>query len=382
MVKYSKNKPFWLGFIIMIFVLFTSSSLLNFLVDPYGVFRFVELRGFNLNKEDGIHEQLRYSKAMSIPRVSANTVIFGTSVVMRGINPADFNNDYGKIYNNGVYVLRLPEAVKYLERVVKYIKPDNVIYGLDFFTFKSDAKYTGGFKESWTDQEQLLDLSALLFGGETFVKSLETVLRNLHSPDLRLDFKKNGYRYDSELISNIQNGKDDVSARRDRMINHWSNSFLNAEYPKVNLEYLQEFIDICKENNINLKLYISPAHWTYYETIWQIGEWESYESWIRTLTDIADENSVELFDYSGWNDITTERMSSEMKYWIDPGHFSSLTGVYIIDGINDKYPDNNIKVRLKNETVESILDDKKKLRREFVLSNRERVDNVVKNLSQ
>ncbi len=58
----------------------------NYIVDPYGFFRTVEIKGFNQQKE-GVRNNIRYIKLIEIYLRKPKTILMGSSRVHDSINP-------------------------------------------------------------------------------------------------------------------------------------------------------------------------------------------------------------------------------------------------------------------------------------------------------
>lgn len=59
----------------------------NAVVDPYGMYRMVEIEGFNAQKP-AIYNRVRLSKAYDIRRIMPRTIILGTSRTHLGLRPS------------------------------------------------------------------------------------------------------------------------------------------------------------------------------------------------------------------------------------------------------------------------------------------------------
>ncbi|GFZ91240.1 hypothetical protein [Okeania sp. KiyG1] len=74
---------------------------------------------------------------------------------------------------------------------------------------------------------------------------------------------------------------------------------------------------MCQENNIKLILFISPSHATQWEAIRATGEWSTFEEWKREVVKITP-----VFDFSGYNTITTEPIHNDMENYRDNSHYT------------------------------------------------------------
>ena len=86
---------------------------------------------------------------------------------------------------------------------------------------------------------------------------------------------------------------------------------------------LRSVIDICRQRGIKLKLFISPCHATEWEVIRDAGFWRVFEQWKRGIVAMAS-----VCDFSGYNSITIEPISNNMKNYIESSHYRKKWGIW------------------------------------------------------
>ncbi|NET54597.1 MAG: hypothetical protein F6K09_40225, partial [Merismopedia sp. SIO2A8] len=121
------------------------------------------------------------------------------------------------------------------------------------------------------------------------------------------------------------------------------------------LRELQTVVELAQTHDIELKLFISPTHATLMESLWMKGLSPQYEDWKRAVVAIAP-----VWDFSGYNSITTEPLSKRMENYVDTSHYSSAVGDLILSQILDgdsssELPD-DFGVWLTPNTLESHFD--------------------------
>ena len=138
---------------------------------------------------------------------------------------------------------------------------------------------------------------------------------------------------------------------------------------------LKDIIDICKENGINLYMYISPAHASLDgEGIYSAGLYSSFEDWKRKLSGVASSYNVPLVDFSGYNSITTEKVATPMRYYWDSSHFTEEVGNVILDTIiNGK---ESFGVYLTPDNIEKHLTLNKENRVNYIRQNQDYIDDL------
>jgi hypothetical protein len=109
---------------------------------------------------------------------------------------------------------------------------------------------------------------------------------------------------------------------------------------------LRSLIRTAGVNQIPLTLYIHPYHADFLEMLTEMRLWESFEDWKRRLAAELNEPRlgsarVRLFDFSGFNDYTTEPVPapgdtiSAMRWYWEPGHYKSALGERVLTALFD-----------------------------------------------
>jgi hypothetical protein len=146
----------------------------------------------------------------------------------------------------------------------------------------------------------------------------------------RNEFLANGYRPASSVFYQL------VDYKKLHYYTHWifladegSGTPYYGRYKQDDQTFqcLSEFLDICNKHNIKCVLYITPAHALLDgEGIFVSGLWDEMEAFKRKVTNISAAHNVALWDFSGYNYITTEKVQSPMNYYWDASHFTEAVG--------------------------------------------------------
>ena len=357
---------------------------INYVVDPYGLYRKIDLKGFNQQKE-GVRSKIRFVKALELPLRKPKTVILGSSRAHEAINPDDIelsDQQYAPAYNLGIDMLRIHEAADYLQFAVNNSNIKRVIFGLDFFMFNSLQESEVGFDPSLISSRPsiLQYLKSTLISGSAFIDSVRT-LKQSNAQTARREFLSNGYRPAKMVFF----GLSDYAA-----LHYYTNfTFLS---PKSNTKYYGEFslnkkvffdferiLKICKEKKIDLKMYISPAHADLEgEGLRATGNWNLFENWKRKLVDLSDQYGYSVWDFSGYNSITTESVKTPMKNYWDSSHFDEQIGHLIIKRIfrNNGGVPSDFGVLLNKESIDSELLKVRLQRSLYESGNRQRIETL------
>ncbi|NTU72323.1 MAG: hypothetical protein HGB10_10980 [Coriobacteriia bacterium] len=93
-------------------------------------------------------------------------------------------------------------------------------------------------------------------------------------------------------------------------------------------EDLQNMVNIARENDIELVVIVNPIHVRLLEGLRDRGLGDEYVTWMRRLTQITP-----VWDFSGYNAVTTEPVTDEMVYYSDPLHPTYKTSGIVLSRI-------------------------------------------------
>lgn len=374
----------WLG---LTGALLCTSALVNLVVDPYGLFRLIDLPGFNSVKpKAGAHGGM--VKAYQVLRVRPRGLILGNSRAEVGLDP---HNPAWPKSAQPVFNLALPgtgtqTTVRYLQHVLHAVhgdaKPSVVVWGIDFMDFLVEARQQRKAIAPGKEGRRLLALpdgsanpgrpiqiardhaeSTLTLS--TFLDSLETLAArsNPYSADLTprgfnpmRDYQAiaatEGYR---SLFRqrDMQNMRDYL--RRPRDIYDADGRSSPA------LDDLRQVIKLCGEHGIDLRLVIYPYHAHLLEIFRLSGHWPAFEGWKRAVVHIVDEETrsrgvfnVSIWDFSAGNELTGETVPdkgnrrTKMRWYWEAGHYKRELGDLMLNRIFDKanveYPEFGIQL--------------------------------------
>lgn len=357
---------------------------LNLTVDPYALFNSSVFNGINQRKE-GLRNKVRFIKPIAVYLQKPKTLLMGSSRVWKAMNPENpLLQEYPPVYNLGVDLSRIREIRILLEHAIKNSEISRVILGVDFFMFNSLQRTNYGFDEKLVGKRMdIVDLFPTIFSVDALVDSYYVMKYSNQEPLLKT-FLPNGYRpqYDSD-------GKVDIKSYEN--FHYYTNWIFLTPTPDPTLYYSKMLLDdevfrefekvllLCNKNHIDLKLYISPAHATLEgEGIKALGKYEDLENWKRRITIIADQYKVPLWDFGGYNSVTTETVKTPMKFYLDSSHFTELVGDMIIKRIfsTDRMPV-DFGVRLTPENIDAHLYNVRVNREKYVADHRQEIKNLL-----
>ena len=330
-----KHKKYLLTVSIFVLSLLLVIGFFNYLVDPYGPFRFIDVKGFNQQKE-GTRSLIRYVKALEMPLRKPRTILIGSSRVHDGINPEHpLLQEYPPVYNMGINMLRIREAYEYLKHCTINSPIKRVVFGIDFFMFNAAEEVNPSFDSALVGRKiGVWDyLHTPLYTQDALNGALATLKISRKQAERR-EFLSNGYRPGQFVFYKLKDY---------RKLHYNTNAIFLTNKPGATPYYasfkiseetyrlFEKFIVLCKERNIDLKIFISPAHANLDgEGILAAGLWKELEEWKRKITEICHQQKVVLWDFSGYNSVTTETVRTPMQYYWDSSHYTEKTSDLIL----------------------------------------------------
>ncbi len=321
---------FNLTFVVITFPGLLATGLLNIAIDPYGVIDSPVLAGVNQLKPEQFNH-VRLFKATDTIRVKPKTVILGSSRSDIGIDPQHpaFANE--PAYNLALVGPNMYEVSRYFEHALAN-QPNlkTVVLGIDFFMFNKNWKNSPDFKESRLEKTSFKaqDLLNISFSTSALQASKQTIRSSLESEAYYL-YRPDGLRY-------VYGDEPDEPLERkfEKMLGGFlagEKSYQRHQFSQMHLDSFREIVEICQEKNIELKVFISPPHATQLEAIRVSGAWSEFEDWKRTIVAVTP-----VWDFSGYNSMTTEPINEEMRNYWDSSHYRKEVGDLILNRLFDK----------------------------------------------
>lgn len=302
-------------------------GLINWLVDPQDIFKTPNY--WNINHEKITKDRNdRLYKAVDVVRLQPDIIIIGSSRTKQGIDPesAVLPSDEN-VYNLSLNGANFYEVRRYIEHAV-YNQPEleQIIIGLDFFMFNQDLDNQPTFKESRLEKEHIIvsDIVQNLFSLDTLVNSFQIVEASIESPaTVTDDYGDNGFMPRLDLLENGE-----TIWRFHQSLRLYYSLHSNYQFSESYWNDFKYIVELCKQNNIDLKVFISPAHATRWEAINTTEKWAVFEQWKRQLVEL-----VPLWDFSGYNSITTEPIDKYMNNFMDESHYTPEIGELVLQRI-------------------------------------------------
>ncbi len=352
MKSYQRYSLYLLGLFLIQSIFFSG---FNFLIDPYGIFNTPAMVGINKIKPEK-RKQVRLFKAIAVARLKPQMVFLGSSRTEFGLSTSHpVLRQFQPAYNLALPSPNMYEVRRYLEHAIANNQLQQVVLGIDFFMFNVFLANTPDFNENRLEKTEitLQDTINSIYSIDVLLASLVTVRHNHQKPNGLDYFYPDGSRTENrDIIFGNQ------PMRKIMRAGLQQNTFLAKQNParryqlsQKNLNELQTIVNLCREHQINLKIFISPAHATHWESIRVGGFWPVFEQWKREIVKI-----YPIWDFSGYNSITTEPISDDMKNYLDSSHYTQAIGNLILNRIfqtNQEKVPSDFGILITPENVES-----------------------------
>jgi len=332
----------------------TAVLALTVLVDPFGMIGLVEIEGFNASKPH-MFSNARLVKAHYIGRVKPRGLILGSSRADVGLDAdyAGWPPTARPVFNASIPSARIQEIYYYLRYAHAQSGLKRIVIGLDFFAFDERIKAEPGFDVARLDPDGFgpWRIATIRDQFTAFLSygAVSASISTLRSQDqYAVRYLPNGGQDPRRREWNIsQKGGHHaafLASLRETVTSRDGVAMLaygpSDENRNVELGWFLELLRFCKHEGIDVYLLISPAHALWLESIWELGAWADYERWKRDLVRIVDRVTheapgapvIELWDFSGFNAITTEPVpprdasGARMRWYWDASHYKAATG--------------------------------------------------------
>jgi len=369
----SKRYQFFnLTFLITVGIALLGTGAMNIAIDPFGVFHIPKIQGFSQDKP-GKKDDDRLFKTSDIIYIQPKTIIMGSSRVRQGIDPvhpALFNKPS---YNLGLNGINAYEQLRYLRHAIANQKDLKVVVlEVDLFMFNGALKTQAAFDGNRLEKNHLTlkDIIDTTLSWNAIQASSQTLV---HSFEDRNNPATANYG-DQGFLPYRNINKKETQARFKASINQYLEFHNKYQLSEQFIENFKQLVELCREKNIELKVFISPAHATQSEVIRLTGQGQTYETWKRQIVNI-----IPVWDFSGFNSVTTAKIDNKMDKYSDNSHFMPFIGGFILDRLfsyqTDKIPQ-DFGVWLTPNNIEAHLQKTRRDREKWAIDHPDEVDLV------
>ena len=339
---------------------------MNALVDPFGMTRAAKHPGWNALKP-AVYRRVRLAKAYDVRHDAPRAIVLGTSRSHLGLRMTHPGWSEGPRYNLAFDGAMTREMFAYLEHAQSVRPLAQVVLGLD--TWHLSTRPSGsrpGFDPGLLlDGAGIVPKTRVLVGDLRVLASLDTLFASydtVRGQDPREPewLAPDGQRLGELFFRRAGELFHDQSPRAyfesyDREEIGWRvappEPPADAVEPtpsappdpsQSSLAWIFRIIDFCRDQGIDLRIYLTPMHAHQCEIAARNGEWRDVETAKRALAEhlAADTarhphaTAIPLWDFTGYSSVTTEALpvdGGEMRYYWDSSHFKEVVGDWVLD---------------------------------------------------
>ena len=327
---------------LLLSVLFFSMGLFGiYALDPAGVNNRFD---FGLIKDSEL--TLRTQKFVELNRVKPNTILLGGSR-MHFMNPKlieKYTND--RVYNIAFSISTLEEQYQFLKYSIDNFDIKNVVIGLNLYTFSQNLK-----------ANENSDYDAEIFTkGFTLLKQMKYYMEfPLHK--YFADYVAKGYSKPlfkdggrTEYSEYLYTSNKSWEAREKEVVDGYSRFYYNEylTWGDRGFNYLRDMVKLCKQHNINLKLFTTTVHNSQFDILKKLNKTDIYLKWKKELASIAP-----YYDFMYYHNI-----SKNADNYNDPSHLLQRQGDLYFYKIFKNKPltkENDIGILVTKDNIESHL---------------------------
>lgn len=349
----NRYRKFFLSLIVLIVFNSLTIGAVNAFVDPYNVVNNRPIDRVNVLKPES-GKDARQFKAINVMRIKPKTIFLGNSRTDIGLDPEHSALvSHAPVYNLAIPAGDIYEAMQYFQHALAN-QPNlkRVVIGIDLVAFEqrdSIGALHPRQEELLKQTNYIRHLPSLLFSTDTFTSSILTVSSNLADEPMRENYLSNG-----RLIrTNPPELSTQEAFRRHLKMAYFDNWYKDYQISQKQLDAFRTIVEICQQRNIDLKIFISPAHATQWEAVHASNLWTTFETWKKEIVKITP-----VWDFSGYNSITTEPLTDEMQNYLESSHYVKEIGDFVLNRLFDyqleKVPD-DFGVMVTSDNIDSHL---------------------------
>ena len=308
---------------------------INFAIDPYGVWNAPAISRFNAAKPAQEDHELLF-KAVDVARRRPVNLLLGSSRVDLGLDPSRSPalDAIGGAYNLGLVGGYIDVILNYYKHAY-YVQPSirHVVLGLDFFAFNANNRDPAAYSLDRLQRRtiSLADANGTLMSRDALSDSYDTVVANFRDPDFRA-YSAAGMMSDTGMRRlALAKGMPERFDTSIRLYLNTGERYADFELSERAFADFREIVRFSREHGIDLRVFLPPEHVVLAEALRVRGLWCTYLAWKSRVTALTP-----VWDFSGYNPITTEPITRDMKWYWDASHFRREVGDLILDRMFDR----------------------------------------------
>lgn len=347
-----------LGFVLWCSVFFG----FTLFVDPYGVSP-LQVSVSKLNQFKPLRINIdRVIKPYEVWRYQPQTVFLGTSRIHQSLDPAVLDGTrFAPAYNASIPAGSLGLNISHLQQYLD-LNPHLRTVVVELFLYN----FTGQGQEHPPKDfsEYLRNTLNLFISNGTLWAAVQTVGYNLTSARPAFEVKPGGYYY----YPPGHNAKGSFDGYPTGIWQYHATRATGFKLHQPAFDAVHEIIELCRQRKVELIFVLTPNH-AYDDYYFDaVGAWDVVQKWLMRL---SAENAT-IYSFSQPNVWVYEPVSTHMRYWYDPYHFTTEMGRAMLQALagiqGDSVPD-NFALRLTPENVAAHVASRRVAIREWAQAN-------------
>lgn len=301
-------KKYFILSVLFSILLFISGIAVRYIIDPVGINNKV-----NLGLYKDVALAYRIQKFVELNEFKPNTIILGGSR-SHYLNPKDLEKyTHDKVYNLGLTYSTLEEQYYFLKYSIEHFEIKNVVIGLNLYPFSEKLEDNSSdfdktlFEDGFTIFKQIKHYLSL-----PLYKYLKYAYQNEYTQPFYEDGAITAYH--QSIVLQNRTWKD----RQQNSLEGYRKKYANyLELGDSSFEYYRKMVQLCKDNNINLKVFTTAVHVSQLKILEDLNKMDLFYKWKEELSkitpyyDFLTENSVTTNDE---NYIDTSHIKQELGY--------------------------------------------------------------------
>ena len=326
----------------------------NLVVDPYGLFRIVDLPGLNRIKSQA-GERAALFKRTGVERMRPASLVLGNSRAEIGFDPESpaWPESARPVFNLALPGAGIAAVADELAEALRSASPRLVVVGLDFLDFRVDPSSDESFTAQPANADSIRELgerAATLLTLSALADSLATI-RTQREP-YAASLTDAGFNPKRDYIGvSRREGYFAMFRQRDQenaraYLRGPKGIFQAGKRPAPAFDAVDNIIALARSRGISLRLVVYPYHVHTLMLFQLTGLWPAYEDWKRELVRRVDAArgtmDIELWDFTGFSPYTDEQVPrpgdtrTDLQWYWEAGHFKKSLGDLLLANMFDK----------------------------------------------
>ena len=360
----------------------------NLVVDPYGLFRIVDVPGLNRIKSQA-GERAALFKRAGVERMRPAGLVLGNSRAEIGFDPESpaWPESARPVFNLALPGAGIAAVADELAEALRSTSPRLVVVGLDFLDFRVDPSSDESFTAQPANADStrgLRDRATALLTLNALADSLATI-RAQHQP-YATSLTDTGFNPKRDYIGvSRREGYYAMFRQRDQenaraYVRGPKSVFQAGKRPAPAFDAVDNIIALARARGVALRLVLYPYHVHTLMLFQLTGLWPAYEDWKRELVGRVDAArgtmDVELWDFTGFSPYTDEQVPrpgdtrTELQWYWEAGHFKKSLGDLLLANMFDKRNNQEQWGRqLTGRNLDELLRQQREAREDYVRSH-------------